>query len=132
MSDKSKILYVDDEPINLQLFEMNFGQKYDVLLAESGHSGMRLLDDHQDTSVVISDMKMPEMNGLEFIKEAKAKYPNKNYLILTGFDITDELKDALRVGLIMKFLQKPFNIDQIEHEIEKYINWLYCDLTFLC
>ncbi len=122
MSEKPKILYVDDEPINLQLFEINFGEKYDVLLAESGYSGLSVLDDHQDTSVVISDMKMPEMNGIEFIKEAKAKYPDKNFLILTGFEITDELKDALRIGLIMKFLQKPFNIDQIEHEIEKYVN----------
>ncbi len=121
MNTKTKILYVDDEPINLQLFEINFEEKYNVLVAEDGHSGLTVLDNHQDTSVIISDMKMPEMNGVEFVRKAKSKYPAKKYMILTGYDITEDIKEALQSGLILKYLQKPFVVEQIESAIEKCV-----------
>lgn len=117
MSSNIKVLYVDDEPINLMLFKANFKKKFDVIAAESGNGGLLLLKDHPDTKVVISDMKMPGMSGIEFIRIAKQDYPNVSFYILTGFDITDEISNALEERLIHKYFKKPFNIQEIEQAI---------------
>lgn len=117
MTDGIKILYVDDEPINLKLFEINFRKKYNVLLAENGLLGLDTLKGNPDTKFVISDMKMPEMNGIEFIKKAKVNFPDIKFYILTGFDITEDIQHALNTGMIMKYFRKPFNMKEIESSI---------------
>jgi len=114
MLNKKKILYIDDEKINVQLFQINFSRNFEVFIGCSGKDGLLLLDNNLDIEVVVSDMKMPEMNGLEFIELAKEKYPDKRYYMLTGFDITDEIQDALNNNLILKCLKKPFNLNEIE------------------
>jgi two-component system, response regulator, stage 0 sporulation protein F len=114
-----KVLYIDDELINLQLFEINFGRKYQVFVAIDGSAGLEILNNNPDTSIIISDMKMPEMNGIEFIKIAKAKYPDKKYYVLTGYQITDEIRNAIETGLILKYFSKPFNIKEISNEMDK-------------
>ena len=118
---KEKILYVDDEIINLQLFEINFSDKYEVLTVDRGMKGLDILDNNPEIMIIISDMKMPNMNGLEFIKEAKRKHPNKKYFLLTGFEITAEIRTALESKLILKYFSKPFNIDEIQKTITNAI-----------
>ncbi len=119
MDNKKKILYVDDEPLNLQLFKINFSSKYEVYTAQDGFLGLTVLDENQDINVVISDMKMPNMNGLEFIKKAKEKFPRKKFYILTGFEITSEIQNALQSGLILKYFSKPFDAIQIGKTIQE-------------
>jgi two-component system, response regulator, stage 0 sporulation protein F len=121
MNTKAKILYVDDEPINLQLFELNFEEKYHVFIADDGFRGLEILDKEPDILVIISDMKMPEMNGIEFIKKAKEKYPDKKFYILTGYEITLEIQEALKSGLILKYFSKPFNIKEMDSVISEAI-----------
>lgn len=111
---KSKILYVDDEPINLMLFQINFETTYEVFTANNAFEGLDILDKELDILVIISDMKMPGMNGIEFIKKAKEKYPNKKFYILTGYEMTDEIKEALESGLILNYFSKPFRLQEIE------------------
>jgi two-component system response regulator (stage 0 sporulation protein F) len=118
MNEKPKILYVDDESINLQLFKIIFSRKYEVLLAVNGMKGTEILDDNNDIAVVISDMNMPGMNGIEFIKRSKAKYPMISYFILTGYEITNEIQEALNDGSIIKYFRKPLDRIEIDTEIE--------------
>ncbi len=122
MNEKKTLLYVDDEPINLKLFALNFKNKFNVLTAESGAEGYELLKKNPQTSVVISDMKMPGMNGIEFIRLAKKDFPEISYFILTGFDITEEIADALNERLIHKYFRKPFNMKEIESSILEILN----------
>jgi len=122
MNEKKTLLYVDDEPINLKLFALNFKNKFNVLTAESGAEGYELLKKNPETSVVISDMKMPGMNGIEFIRLAKKDFPEISYFILTGFDITEEIADALNERLIHKYFRKPFNMKDIESSILEILN----------
>ena len=119
---KPKVLYVDDEQINTMLFKINFSEKYEVYTASSGLEGLSYLNKEPDILVIISDMKMPGLNGIEFIKKAKEKFPSKKYFILTGFEITPEIQSSLENGLILKYFRKPFNIKEIEAEIEKHTN----------
>lgn len=116
MENKPKILYVDDEQINLLLFQANFKELYNVITAIHGFKGLEVLDNHPETQIIISDMKMPEMNGIEFIKKAKAKYPDKKFYILTGFEITEEIRAALDSGLIIEYFRKPFETEKM-HQI---------------
>ena len=90
------VLYVDDEPINLELFEINLSKHYIVKTALSGPEGLKVLKGINDIKIVVSDMRMPQMTGLEFIDLAKALKPEIDYYILTGFDITPEIYEALR------------------------------------
>ncbi len=122
MSSNAKILYVDDEPINLQLFEINFLGKFDILTAENGYDGLDTLKSNPDIMVVISDMKMPKMDGLNFIRKAKAIYQDKKFCILTGFEISSDIQQALDSGLILKYFSKPFNIQEIDTALSSALN----------
>ena len=115
---KPKILYVDDESINLKLFKLIFSEKYEVFTAENGMQGLEVLANNHDIAIVVSDMKMPGMNGIEFIKTSKPIYPEISYFILTGYEITNEIQEALYTGLIIKYFRKPLNKSEIDSEIE--------------
>ena len=117
MDMKFKILYVDDELINLKLFEINFSKKYDVLTAVNGMNGLELLADNPDIKIVVSDMSMPGINGVEFIKKAKERHPDIKFYILTGFEINEEIQEALNSKLIRKYFMKPFNINEVDASI---------------
>jgi two-component system response regulator (stage 0 sporulation protein F) len=122
MSNKITILYVDDESINCMLFEMNFKRKYNILTASSGFDGLEKLNANPSTTIVISDMKMPGMNGIEFIRRAKKNYPEIVFYILTGFDFTDEIAGVLSEQLIKNYFCKPFNMSEIETAIKDAVN----------
>lgn len=121
MNDKPKILYVDDEDTNLQLFEINFEIKYNVLTAISGLEALDLLKANEDIRVVISDMKMPQMNGIEFIKIAKSTYPQIIFCILTGYEITNDIQDLLSTEFILKYFRKPMTISDVDSTIQTII-----------
>ncbi|MFO7864771.1 MAG: response regulator [Salinivirgaceae bacterium] len=115
--NKPTILYVDDEAVNLELFEANLEDQYTVLTADNALTGLGIISENKDIKVVISDMKMPQMNGIEFIKKATLISPETTFYILTGFDITDEIQKALDTDLIQKYFRKPFNMNDISSEI---------------
>lgn len=119
MNEKLKILYVDDEPINLFIFSKMASKYYDIKEAESGFKGLEELAKNPDIRVVISDMRMPMMNGIEFITQAKLLYPQIHFYILTGFEMTDDINESLDKGLILKYFQKPFNMLEINKTIEE-------------
>lgn len=112
------VLYVDDEKDNLFVFKANFNRKFQVLTSVSPVLALEELDIHHDDIIaVISDMKMPVMNGVEFIRKAKEKYANIFYFILTGFGHNPEIEEAMATNLILKYFQKPFDVEEIESAI---------------
>ena len=114
------ILYVDDEEPNLFLFEATFEEKYDVLTSISGEEGLKKLEDASGKIiVVISDMKMPGMNGVQFIREAQSRFKNIGYFILTGYDYNEEIDQAIRENVVQKFFTKPFDAQVITKAIEE-------------
>jgi len=124
MESKRKILYVDDEAINLQMFKILFKKSYTVITAEDGLIALNLLETNHDIAAVISDMKMPYMTGIEFITIAKQKYAHLKYFILSGFDLTEEVKQALDSGLILQYFNKPFEINEIQKALTKSLTEL--------
>ena len=109
-----KILYVDDEEMNLMLFETMFCNKCELETASNAQIALDLLTKIEKPEVIISDMRMPGMNGLEFIAKAAQHYPDVEYYILSGFEITNEVQNALDQGLVKRYFQKPFSKREIE------------------
>ena len=119
MSEKPAILYVDDEEANLLIFRVSFEGEREVLVANSPEEGLKkLLENKERIRAVISDMHMPEMNGVQFIKKAKETSGDIPYFILSGYAFDDEIDDALKKNTIQKFFTKPFD----RAEIERHLN----------
>ena len=116
---RKTVLYVDDEEVNLFLFEKRFGKKINVMTSTSGTEALKMLEDNADSiDVVISDMRMPEMSGIEFITSAKGSFENIQYYILTGYEYSPELEAARNSNLITNLFTKPLDFDQISEAIE--------------
>jgi two-component system, response regulator, stage 0 sporulation protein F len=107
------VLYVDDEPINLELFKIVFRKYFNVLVADSGFEGIKILEENSQIDAVISDMKMPLMTGLEFITNAHQRNSSILFFLLSGYNITDEIEQAINKGLVRKYIQKPFEKSNI-------------------
>ena len=114
-----KILYVDDEEINLELLQLTFMNEFTVITAESAQEGVKLLALHPDIHVVISDLKMPVTNGLDFIKEVKGKDPEKVCMLLTGFMESEIMLEGFNKELIFRYLMKPWNKDELGQTIRE-------------
>lgn len=114
------ILYLDDEDVNLFIFKANFQSKFNVITANSPEQALVELENNKDQIIVaISDMRMPIMSGIDFIRKARETHDNIFYYILTGFDYNEEIESALKEELIQKFFSKPFDAKEIEDEVIK-------------
>lgn len=107
--NKPVLLYVDDEEPNLFLFRITFEDDFHTLTAQSGTKGLKILQETDDIDVVISDMRMPVMNGLEFIEKVKAINPNLPCLILSGYERNLEMVEAIENKTIVEYFMKPFD-----------------------
>ena len=114
---RPRILYVDDEVINLELLQLTYMNDFEVVIAESAEEGMKLLALHPDIHVLISDLKMPVMNGLDFIKVVKQEHPEKVCMLLTGFMESDVMLEGFNKELIFRYLMKPWNKDELKETI---------------
>ena len=113
------LLYVDDEEFNLFLFEMNFKDRYTIYSASSGAAALDLLKDHQDEIiVVISDMMMPGMTGVEFIRKARETHDKVAYFILSAFNNNKDIEAAIKNGEVVEFINKPFVKEKMEDLID--------------
>lgn len=122
MQSKHKILYIDDEIINLDLFEHHFSDNYNVITSITPSGGLNALEKDNDIKLVVSDMCMPIMDGLEFITKAKEIHPNTIFLILTGYSITDKIRDALNSNLIKRYFCKPLDFLEMEKYMQSIID----------
>ncbi len=106
--DKPKILCVDDEPEVLQGLKLHLRRHYTVQTATSGMEGLQILQSTQEPFVVVlSDMRMPEMNGATFLKHVREVSPNSVRMLLTGYTDIESAVSAINDGWIFRFLTKP-------------------------
>jgi len=107
-----KIMIVDDEPANLRLLERLFRQDYKVITAGSGEDALELLAEH-DTALLITDQRMPNMSGLELLKQTAELRPHMVRMILTGYTDVGTLVEALNSGLVYQYLTKPWSNEEL-------------------
>ncbi len=117
--DKKKfsILYVDDEQSNLNAFYNTFRRKYKVHLALGAEEGLKIFKE-QEIDLVISDQRMPEMTGVEFLKKAMLMQPAPNRILITAYTDFGALKDAVNEARIYQYIQKPWKEEEIHTVID--------------
>ncbi|PLX50863.1 MAG: histidine kinase [Desulfobulbaceae bacterium] len=122
MSEPVTILCVDDEANVLKALQRLFmDEEYELLTAETGEQGLALLDQEPATQIVISDYRMPGMNGVDFLKEVCARRPDTVRIVLSGYADTAAIVSAINEGQIYKFIPKPWNDDELRVTIAKAI-----------
>jgi response regulator RpfG family c-di-GMP phosphodiesterase len=104
---RPRVVCVDDEPHVSAGLALHLRRRYDVEIATSGPAGLELLDRLPEAAVVISDMRMPQMNGAEFLAKALAAHPNTTRILLTGYSEVDAAIQAVNYGQVFRFLVKP-------------------------
>jgi len=113
------VLCVDDERNILSaLKRLLRKENYRLLTGGSGKEGLDILA-RNEVHVVVSDQRMPEMNGTEFLKEVRKSYPNILRIILTGYTDVDTITEAINEGHIYKFFLKPWNDHNLKLEIRQ-------------
>jgi len=118
--DKISVLYVDDEMNNLISFKATFRKKFDVHIANNADEAIQMLDNTL-VHVIITDQRMPGKTGVEFLEYIIPRYPDPTRILLTAFTDISALIDAVNIGKIFSYHNKPWN----ESVLEKIINEAY-------
>jgi response regulator RpfG family c-di-GMP phosphodiesterase len=117
-NDKISILYVDDEENNLISFKATFRLKYKVFTAISGSDAIEILEKNL-VHVIITDQRMPNMTGVEFLEKVIEKFTDPIRILLTGFTDMNAVVDAINKGKIFHYLTKPWNEEELDKTIER-------------
>jgi response regulator RpfG family c-di-GMP phosphodiesterase len=122
---KHKILFVDDEINTLSAFKRLFFNENDieVFTASNGAEGLKILG-YNEIDLVISDMKMPQLSGNEFLKYVKDKYPGALRIMLTAYADIPATLDAINNGEVYRFLTKPWNNEDFRITVLKALDYL--------
>ncbi len=115
---KITILYVDDEVNNLVSFKAVFRIKYNVLTAISGEDAIKILRDNI-INIIITDQRMPNMTGVEFLESILEEYPDPIRILLTGYADMNAVIDAVNKGKIFHYLTKPWNEEELDITINR-------------
>jgi response regulator RpfG family c-di-GMP phosphodiesterase len=112
------ILCVDDEPRVVDGLAVHLRRDYQVLCANGGNSALQILKEKGAPAVILSDMRMPGMDGATLLKHVKQLYPETTRILLTGEPGRDAAISAVNEGQIFRFLTKPCPPDQLRSAIE--------------
>ena len=110
------VLFVDDEPDIRASFRTRFHKQFPVFLAANGKEALSLLKAETSISVVVTDIRMPQMGGLELLKECRALNPDLGFIMVSGHGDSDEIVTAFRLGA-RNFLRKPYRFTELEQAI---------------
>lgn len=115
-----KILCVDDEKNVLRSLERLFmDDEYEILTALNGEDALTILTEEPGVQLVISDYRMPGMDGVDFLRQVHERWPETIRIVLSGFADTASVVGAINEGQIYKFIPKPWNDDELKVTIAK-------------
>ena len=117
----SNILIVDDEQSYRQLLSLVFEPEgHSVLTAMNGREALEMLEVEQ-ADLIISDVRMPDMDGISLLREARELYPDIGMVLMTAFATVDTARDAFKLGAD-DFIQKPFDVEELKMIVKKTLD----------
>jgi len=117
------ILIVDDEEDNLQLLKRTLRRDYNILTAPDGHQALDILSkEGKNISLILSDQRMPNMTGTEFLSKTVNLYPNIIRMLLTGYSDVDAMIDGVNKCGLFQYMTKPFNPEELKDVVKSGIN----------
>ena len=114
------VLYVDDEPDNLRIFELTFRRQFTILTASSPEEALRILHENP-VAVILSDYRMPGMNGVEFLTRARDIDDRCVRMLVTAYGDVKILGDAINDGRIYSYIPKPWEPDDMQLAVRRAI-----------
>ena len=125
MAALHRILIVDDEPDLEPLILQRMRRKmraglYDFLFARNGVEALEALNQHSDIDVIISDINMPEMDGLTLLEQIRKVDPNIRAIIVSAYGDMKNIRTAMRRGAV-DFITKPIDFEDFEETLERTI-----------
>jgi len=118
------ILYVDDEHFALETLQRQFKHEFTILTAPSAAQGLEMLE-HREVAVVLSDQRMPDMVGTQFLAKVRATWPYTVRMLLTAYSDLESVIDAINVGNVSRYLTKPYDEREVRmafrEGIERYV-----------
>lgn len=114
------VLYVDDEINNLNSFKAAFRRNFNIYTAQSAAEGRQVLL-AQEIGVIITDQRMPDTTGIEFLESILPIYPDTIRILLTGFSDVNAVMDAINRGQVYKYLVKPWQNNELKIYIQNAI-----------
>jgi len=115
--ERTLLLVDDEENIGTALTRLLKRDGYKILRAKSGKDGLALLASNNEVGVVVSDQRMPEMTGVEFLTQVKELYPHTMRIVLSGYADIEVVMDATNRGAVYKFFTKPWNNEVLCAEV---------------
>jgi DNA-binding NtrC family response regulator len=115
---RRSIFYLDDEASHLEVFREIFGAEFDVRVSTTPHEARRLLAECA-ADIIISDQKMPQVEGIEFLREARQLCPASFRILLTGEIHLLEVMNEIREGVFHVFLTKPWTEVRMREMLER-------------
>ena len=115
MSDVTKtplVLYVDDERANRIVFEQSLKAEFVIKTVDGAKAALELLAT-DDVAVLVTDIRMPEVDGLELLRIAKEKFPNTLRMVITAFSDVDPILRAINEGLVARYIVKPWHREEL-------------------
>lgn len=114
--EKIRVLYVDDEVHNLHSFKAAFRRDFEVFTAESAEQGRQVLS-KEDIKIIITDQRMPQTTGVEFLESIIPNFPDPIRILLTGYTDIQAVIDAINKGKIYHYITKPWDEEQLRNII---------------
>lgn len=115
--ERLKLMVVDDEPDNLDLLYRTFRREFQVYKAENGFQALDVLEREGEMAIIISDQRMPKMNGTEFLSRTVERFPDTIRIVLTGYTDVEDLVEAINSGKVFKYITKPWNPDRLKEVV---------------
>jgi len=123
MNEQVRILCVDDEENVLRSLKRLFlDSEYEILIATSGDEGLEILRKTEHIQIVISDYRMPKMNGVDFLQEVYRHWPDTIRIVLSGYADTVSIVEAINEGHIYRFIPKPWNDAELKVAISNALD----------
>lgn len=116
---KLKLMVVDDEPDNLDLLYRTFRRDFRVFKADGALKALQVLDQEGEMAVIISDQRMPQMNGTEFLSKTVERFPDTIRILLTGYTDVEDLVEAINSGQVFKYITKPWNPENLKSVVQQ-------------
>jgi two-component system, NtrC family, response regulator HupR/HoxA len=112
------LLIVDNEKDILRTLSLTFEEEYNVFATSTGKEALKILE-HEDIALILADQRMPEMTGVEFLERTIDRHPEIIRMILTGYTDTEALIQAINVGRIYRYIQKPWDRQDLKVTVKR-------------
>ena len=114
---KGRVLYVDDEEINLINFRETLCDDFEIFTAASGDEALALLGREGEMALVVSDQRMPGMSGIELLARVREAYPETIRMIISAYTEVHELIEAINKAGVYRYFVKPWKEEQLRLSI---------------